>query len=93
MAIDQSSRPKRPESDDPEKDSGPKECNWRLKLWLDSLPPGGTFSVVSPGDDGYEQAKKRSATSATRRANALTHPPEELTLVVPEAPRVRRTLP
>lgn len=58
MAIDQSSRPKRPESDDPEKDSGPKECNWRLKLWLDSLPPGGTFSVVSPGDDGYEQAKK-----------------------------------
>ncbi len=75
MAIDQPSTPQKPASDDPEKDSGPKECNWRLKLWLDSLPPGGTFSVVSPGDDGYEQAKKLADEEMARMFGPATDDP------------------
>ena len=52
MAIDQP-----PDSKVPEKEARPLDYESRLKIWLDSLPPGGTFSVLLPGDEGYEEAK------------------------------------
>ena len=52
VAIDQP-----PDSKVPEKEALPLDCESRLKIWLDSLPPGGKFSVLLPGDEGYEETK------------------------------------
>lgn len=57
MPIDQPSEPKKPDSEESEKEPGPREHNVRLRAWLDSLPPGAEISILLPGDDGYDEAK------------------------------------
>lgn len=68
MPIDQPSEPKKPDSEVPEKESGPKECNVRLRAWLDSLPPGAEISILLPGDDGYEKAEAGWAAQIARES-------------------------